>query len=312
MKVLNQLIELKSINAPTNIVIGIFDGVHLGHQYLLSQALKEAQKDFAQLVVLTFSPHPLVFFNIINYPFFIQTFDNKTNILKELGIKYILNLKFDQTLSKKTPEEFISDLSQNSNCLKKIIVGKNWKFGKGKSGDISILQKFSKKYNYKCKIVETLNFENSLISSTKIRESILKNDFDSAKKLLGRDFTITKKIVHNEKIGKKIGFPTANLLIDDYELPKNGVYAVEVKIDNQNTKYKAIANLGIRPSVSKNKNIKQRFLEVHIFNFQKNIYNCYLEVNFVKFLREEKYFQDINKLKLQIQKDSLEAKTILF
>lgn len=90
------------------------------------------------------------------------------------------------------------------------------------------------------------------------------------------------------------------------------MYAVEVKIDNQNTKYKAIANLGIRPSVSKNKNIKQRFLEVHIFNFQKNIYNCYLEVNFVKFLREEKYFQDINKLKLQIQKDSLEAKTILF
>ena len=281
------------------ILIGNFDGVHLGHRKLFNLANKYKKKYKLKIGVLTFDPIPKMFFNKKISHFKISTFDQKKILLSKLGVNFIINKKFDYKFSKIKSINFIKKIIFEKLNAKFIFVSNNFKFGNKREGDVFQLIDFQSQYNYKIVKPEPLKIKNKIISSSLIRNFLEKGYLDKVNKLLNRNWTIIGKVEKGRKVGKKIGFPTCNIDIQDYVLAKPGVYAVKVSKKN-NTKYiKGIANLGYRPTF----NQKKILLEVHLFNFSGNLYNKLLSVEFLKFIRKEKKFKSVNQLKSQIKKD---------
>ena len=288
------------------ILIGNFDGVHLGHRKLFNLANKYKKKYKLKIGVLTFDPIPKMFFNKKISHFKISTFDQKKILLSKLGVNFIINKKFDYKFSKIKSINFIKKIIFEKLNAKFIFVSNNFKFGNKREGDVFQLIDFQSQYNYKIVKPEPLKIKNKIISSSLIRNFLEKGYLDKVNKLLNRNWTIIGKVEKGRKVGKKIGFPTCNIDIQDYVLAKPGVYAVKVSKKN-NTKYiKGIANLGYRPTF----NQKKILLEVHLFNFSGNLYNKLLSVEFLKFIRKEKKFKNVNQLRAQIKKDLNIAKRI--
>ena len=281
------------------ILIGNFDGVHLGHRKLFNLANKYKKKYKLKIGVLTFDPIPKMFFNKKISHFKISTFDQKKILLSKLGVNFIINKKFDYKFSKIKSINFIKKIIFEKLNAKFIFVSNNFKFGNKREGDVFQLIDFQSQYNYKIVKPEPLKIKNKIISSSLIRNFLEKGYLDKVNKLLNRNWTIIGKVEKGRKVGKKIGFPTCNIDIQDYVLAKPGVYAVKVSKKN-NTKYiKGIANLGYRPTF----NQKKILLEVHLFNFSGNLYNKLLSVEFLKFIRKEKKFKNVNQLRAQIKMD---------
>jgi len=281
------------------ILIGNFDGVHLGHRKLFNLANKYKKKYKLKIGVLTFDPIPKMFFNKKISHFKISTFDQKKILLSKLGVNFIINKKFDYKFSKIKSINFIKKIIFEKLNAKFIFVSNNFKFGNKREGDVFQLIDFQSQYNYKIVKPEPLKIKNKIISSSLIRNFLEKGYLDKVNKLLNRNWTIIGKVEKGRKVGKKIGFPTCNIDIQDYVLAKPGVYAVKVSKKN-NTKYiKGIANLGYRPTF----NQKKILLEVHLFNFSGNLYNKLLSVEFLKFIRKEKKFKNVNQLRAQIKTD---------
>jgi riboflavin kinase / FMN adenylyltransferase len=288
------------------ILIGNFDGVHLGHQKLfrLAQSYKKIYK--LSIGVINFDPMPKMFFNKSLKNFRISSIDQKINLLSNLGVDFIITKKFNKAFSKTKSIDFIKVILSKKLKARFLFVSNNFRFGNKREGDVNLLIKNEKNYNYKVVKPKPLIVNNKVVSSSLIRK-LLENGFlEKANKLLNKTWTIESIVQKGRQVGKKIGFPTCNLDIKDYILAKPGVYAVRVLKKNSSKYIKGIANLGYRPTF----NQKKILLEVHLFNFSGNLYNMYLSVDFLKFIRKEKKFKSVNQLRSQIKTDLKIAKNI--
>ncbi len=298
--------EINNSYKKSVILIGNFDGLHLGHQKLFNEAKKYKKKYKLKIGVVTFDPIPKMFFNkkIINYR--ISNFNQKIINLKSLGVDFLINKNFNKKFSKINCHNFINKIIFKKLNPKYIFVSDNFRFGNNREGDLRLLEKYQSICNYKLINTKPLKKNNRIISSTYIRKLLQNGNLSQANKLLNRKWTIEGKVQKGRMMGKKIGFPTCNLDIGNYLIAKPGVYAINIRINKDNKIYKGIANLGYRPTF----NQKKILLEVNIFNFSRNLYNRKLTVQFLKFIRGEKKFKGIEQLISQIRKDLLIVKKI--
>ena len=301
MKIYNNLI-LKKKHKGSVVAIGNFDGIHLGHQKVINQARRKAKKNRLPFGIITFEPMPAMFFNkkIKNHR--INSLSQKKDQLKKLRLDFLIIINFNNSFSKISAEKFIEKIiSKKVNC-KFLYVSNNFKFGFKRKGNIKTLKKYSNFYNYKTVITRPLKKTTRVISSTIIRKKILQGKIYEVNKLLNRNWCIQGKVIKGQKRGRRIGFPTCNIKLNDYIIPKLGVYSVIVKTNQ--FKKKGIANIGYRPTF----NGQNLLLEVNIFGINKNLYNKEVKVNFVKFIRAEKKFRNLEQLKKQIKIDINKAK----
>ena len=286
------------------ILIGNFDGLHLGHQKLFTLAKKYKKKHSLKVGVLTFEPMPKMYFNKDINNFRISNQKQKINLLNKFNVDFVIIKKFNKEFSKTKSIDFIEKILKKKLKAKFIFVSNNFRFGNKREGDVKQLIKYEKIYNYRIIKPTPLIKEKKIVSSSLIRNYLQKGKLFKANNLLNRKWSIEGKVQKGKQLGQKIGFPTANIDIKDYVLACPGVYAVRVKMKNNSKIYKGIANLGYRPTF----NGKKLLLEVHLFNFSGNLYDKDLLVEFLKFIRKEKKFRNMEQLKKQIKTDLLVAK----
>lgn len=289
------------------IALGVFDGVHLGHQKLIKLTVDKAKKNDGISIVVTFDPHPDKIINPESDIFFLTTLGERINLIKDLDVDIFLIIKFDNKMSKMLPENFLSKILADGLQTKELFVGFNYKFGFQGKGNVDFLREYGKLYKLKTNILKPMVIDKAIISSTIIKDYIKLGEIGKAKKLLGHNITISGKVVSGKSRGRKLlNFATANIETSlDKILPANGVYFVEIKIDDE--KYYGLMNIGFKPTFKET----ERTIEVHIINFNKNIYNKKVVVNIFQRIRDEKYFSNANLLKKQIENDILTAGKII-
>ena len=290
----------------SSLAIGNFDGAHKGHQKVFKYAKKYAKKYKSQFGILTFSPLPIMFFNkkIKNYRLVSE--DEKFQVLKKYGVNFVINIKFNKSFSKITAKNFIKKIIFRKINPKLIFVSNNFKFGNKRKGNINLLKKFSKNYNYRLLKIKPYKFKKKLVSSTRIRKCLQIGNIDLANKLLSRTWSIKGNVVKGKKLGRKLGYRTCNIRIKNYVLPMSGIYAVKISIENKKKISKGIAYLGTRPTFEG----KEIFLEINIFNFKGNLYKKKLKVYFLKFIRRDRKFKNSATLIKQMNKDVIFAKKV--
>ncbi len=296
--------NIKAKHKGSIILIGNFDGLHLGHQKLFNLAKDYKKKLSLKVGVLTFEPMPKMYFkkNIKNFK--ISNQNQKIGLLRDLNVDFVITKKFNKAFSKTKSIDFIKNILNKKLKAKFIFVSNNFRFGNKREGDVNLLTKYENKFNYRIIKPLPLFKKRKIVSSSLIRNYLQKGKLNEVNKLLNRNWAIQGKVQKGKQLGKKIGFPTANIDIKDYVLACPGVYAVRVKKINSSKIIKGIANLGYRPTF----NGKKILLEVHLFNFSGNLYNKDLTVEFRKFIRKEKKFKNVNQLRKQIKIDLLTAK----
>jgi len=288
------------------ILIGNFDGFHLGHQKLFKLATKYKNKKKLKLGVITFDPIPKMFFNKKNKNYRLSNLSQKIEHFENFNVDFVINKKFDLKFTKTKYYIFIRDILFKKLKSKFIFVSSNFKFGNNREGNVGSLKNFQNRFGYKVIQPKPLIKQKKIISSTLIRKYLMRGKLRTANKYLNRNWCIEGIVKRGRKLGKKIGFPTCNIDINNYVIALPGVYSVRALI-NSNKKYiSGIANLGYRPTFKQ----KKILLEVNLFNFNKNIYNRKLSVEFLKFIRGEKKFSGIASLRKQIKKDIKLAKKL--
>ena len=285
------------------VTLGNFDGVHLGHQQIFKRVKEEASKIRGQGVVITFEPHPLKVLAPERFSPLLTPFRKKMMLIEKSGIEIVLCIEFSLTFSEISPSQFIKSILVQKVKVKKVIIGYNYHFGKGQEGDAQTLKEAGKVFDFEVEIVEPLRVGQTIVSSSKIRTLIQRGEVEEASKLLGRDYPIIGKVVEGEKRGQTLGFPTANLEISDELYPKTGVYAVEVIWHQQ--RFNGLANIGSNPTfpAQTGRSEEPFSLEVHILNFNRQIYGKEIEVRFKKRIRDEVRFESPLLLIEQIKKD---------
>jgi len=301
MKIYNN-VKLNRNHLNSVIAIGNFDGLHLGHQKVLNEAKQKAKKKRLPFGVITFEPVPVMFFDkkIKNHR--INSLEQKKLMLKIFKLDFLIIIKFNKEFSSLTAEKFIEKIIYKKTKCKYLYVSKNFRFGFKRRGNIQTLKKFEKLYGYKNIITKPFKKNNRIISSTIVRKKIRKGKINEVNKFLNRNWSIEGKVITGRKRGRKIGFPTCNLKLHSYVIPRLGVYSVRVK-----SKYfikNGISNVGYRPTF----NGQNLLLETNIFGINRNLYNKVITVYFKKFIRPEKKFKDFKFLKKQIKLDIQQAK----
>ena len=286
----------------TVITVGTFDGVHFGHRQILNSLISKAREINATPVVFTFSPHPKTFFQKLENPvLLLNSITEKVNIFKEIGIENVVVYAFDKDFSQTTFPVFITDFLIERMNMKALIIGHDNHFGKNRTGNFETIKELSEKFNFEVFKVPELKDELQKINSTTIKELLLKGDLKLANKLLAYNYKLSGKVIEGLKIGSKIGFPTANIELHEKNklVPANGVYAVKIKIEN--SFFDGILNIGNNPTFIEKLNAKT--IEVHIFNFNENIYNQEIELELIDYLRPEIKFKNKDELIAQIEND---------
>jgi len=281
------------------VTIGTFDGVHIGHQKIIKQLVEIAEKDNLQAVVLTFFPHPRMVLQKDTGINLINTIDEKSQLLENFGIDHLVIHKFTKEFSRLGAMEFVRDTLVKKLHVKHIIIGYDHRFGRNRTANIDNLREYGEVYNFKITEISAQEIDEVAVSSTKIRKALNNGDIEVANAFLGYNFMLTGTVVEGKNLGKQIDFPTANLNIEEsYKLiPKNGSYVVKSIIEDK-TIY-GMMNIGTNPTV----NGESQSIEVHFFNFNKNIYNKKIQVELIKRLRDEQKFDSIDTLKVQLHKD---------
>ena len=296
----------KSINkvlAPkkTIITIGTFDGVHLGHKSILEKIKNATLENIYESVVLTFFPHPRMVLQQDSSIKLLNTIDEKATLLEKFGIDNLIIHPFDEAFSNLSAEEFVKDILVDKLNIHKIIIGHDHRFGKNRSADINNLISFGKKYGFEVEQISAKEIDEIAISSTKIRKALLDGNIKLANEYLGYPYFISGKVVSGKKIGRTIGFPTANILLsENYKLlPKNGVYIVSSKI--KDVLHFGMMNIGNNPTLGDN----EQSIEIHFFDLKEDIYNENLQIAFLGNIREEHKFNSITELQTQLEKDKV-------
>ncbi|OCG00490.1 bifunctional riboflavin kinase/FAD synthetase [Gilliamella sp. wkB112] len=306
MKIIRGVANLKNQFTQCVLTLGNFDGVHLGHQQLINHLITKGKTLGLPTVVMLFEPQPLEFFNQDKAPSRITSFQEKVILIEKLGIDFIIAIPFTQTFANMSADSFIQDWLINKLQVQHITIGDDFRFGLNRKGDIKLLQQYANNKAFTIESMPTLVWDNLRISSTAVRQALSNSDFQVTHCLLGRDYTIQGRVIHGNALARQLGFPTANIHLHRKKPALQGVYFVKVKNLCNNQYYNGIANIGIRPTINGEKAI----LEVNLFDFTDNIYDQYLEVLFVKKLRDEKKFDSLVALQQQITQDVCTAKQI--
>jgi riboflavin kinase/FMN adenylyltransferase len=306
METLRSISELAHLPGPIFLAIGVFDGVHLGHQSVISTSTSDARSADGTPVVITFDPHPLKVLRTHNAPHLLTATQHKIGLIRDLGVEHLLVIRFDKNFAATPPENFIEQLVTHSNPLGEICVGHEWSFGKDRRGNLDLLEKLGAQFNFNVVAIPPVKMDGAVVSSTAIRRAVENGDLATAAAMLGRDYTILGTVVPGGKIGKKLGYPTANLSTHSEQFPPNGVYFAEATLDG--VVYPGVVNLGYRPTVSSGKS--ERILEIHLLDFDREIYGKDLEVRFVRYLRPEKKFENVDALVRQIEFDVRRAREL--
>lgn len=293
MEILN---KLKS-NENLAIALGFFDGIHLGHKAVIMSAVNYAKKHHIKSAVVTFRQSPYVAMNNVK-PNYIMTLEEKIRAIKKLGVDYLYLSDFTEDLAKQTASDYLKTLVDNLHP-KMIVTGFNHYFGYNKSGGVDYLRLMQSEYGYEFKEISPIKLQDGIISSSEIRKALSEGDLQKANAMLGYRFYVKNEVIRGRQIGRTIGFKTANLRMPEKILNiPDGVYAVEIEVFGK--KHMGIANFGSNPTVTDD---TQKFLEVHIIDFNENIYGQIVKVNFLAKIRDEKKFQSLTELKTQIKKD---------
>ena len=301
---LNSFSELNKIEGPVNLAIGFFDGVHLGHQAVINNIICSNENSS---VVLTFDPHPLSVLSPSQSPPIITALSHKQSLLEELGVEYLLVIRFDENRVNQRAEGFVREIVDSCK-LKSVSVGNEFRFGYERQGDVSLLTELGRDLGFKVNGIDRICDEGGdVISSTRVREALKNGNLKDAKSLLGREFSISGPVTKGNEIGQEMSFPTANIdIIGSSPIP-HGVYAVLANVGGES--FQGVANLGVRPTFTESNDFKTK-LEVHLFDFERMIYGEIIEVSFVGYMREEKKFNSVDDLKNQINVDVIEAKRV--
>lgn len=291
----------------TIITIGTFDGVHIGHQKIIQKVVQIAKEKNHKSLVLTFFPHPRMVLQKDHSIQLLNTLAEKEILFQKLGVDYLIIHPFDAEFSNLTAEEFVKNILVNQLHCKKIVIGYDHRFGKNRTADINDLIAYGKVYDFEVEQISAQEIDEIAVSSTKIRKAITEGDMDTANSYLGYHYNFTGTVIRGKQLGRTIGFPTANLIIDqEYKLiPKNGVYIVSLTLHSE--KYFGMMNIGNRPTV----NGEQQTIEVHILNFEREIYNEKVTVSILDFIRNEQKFNSLSDLKNQIELDKNFTLTML-
>jgi riboflavin kinase / FMN adenylyltransferase len=284
--------------------IGNFDGVHLGHQSVLTQLAMKGDTLGLPAVVITFEPQANEFFSPENAPARLSRFREKVEALRAYSIQQLCVLRFNQKLAQMTAEDFIQRLLVDGLNVRYLVVGDDFRFGKDRQGDFTLLQQAGQQFGFQVVNMHTFAVDQIRVSSTRIREALKVGDLMLAEKLLGRPYRMSGRVAHGDKRGRTMGFPTANIHLHRCKVPLSGVYAVQLfGIDGE--PIKGVANVGVRPTVSGD---KKALLEVHLFDFDRDIYGEHVQVHFLHKLRDEQKFSDLTMLIAQIKQDCSGAK----
>lgn len=287
---------------------GTFDGVHVGHQKILSRLTEVAKKNSGETVVITFWPHP----RLVLYPNdtdlkLLNTFEEKAELIKAQGIQHLLRIPFTKEFSQQSSEEFITNILVDKIGTKKLVIGYDHHYGKNREGSFEQLKINGPKYGFDVEEISRQDVDHIVVSSTKIRRALETADLETATHLLGRPYGITGRVVKGDKIGRLMGFPTANIEIDSQHklVPADGIYAVTVQ--HEHTVYGGMLYIGYRPTIDGGK----KSIEVNIFNFDRDIYGESLSIKFHQLIRGDSKFNDLEELKEQLKKDKDQALSIL-
>ncbi len=287
--------------------IGSFDGVHRGHQVIINQLVQEAHAAGSLAVVVTFYPHPAVVLRNLQGPFYLTTLDERAAIMADLGIDYMITLPFSQEVATLTAEDFMIDLSDHLG-LTRLLVGNNFALGRGRSGDVHTLRFLGEGLGYEVEVVPPALVNGQMISSTRIRELVGQGQVSDAAALLGRWYRVSGKVVHGDGRGRLIGIPTANVAFwPEQIIPQRGVYACLATIHNK--AFPAVTNIGLRPTFEVNNAISR--VETHLLNFNEDLYDMDLQLDFIKYLRPEERFPSADALIAQIHIDIQNAREVL-
>ncbi len=301
----HHLDELPAQGQALHLALGVFDGVHAGHQAVIARAVQAAKREGGLAGLLTFDPHPIRVIAPGKAPSqLLETLEHKARVVGELGIELFIPLHFDAAMAAMEASEFIARLTAAP--VRTIAVGEDWRFGRHRAGDVSLLMKEAANRGFRLEAVPPVMFEGDRISSTRIRQAIHDGNLDEAAHMLGRRYSVGGTVVQGDQLGRQLGFPTANLPTGELQLPPGGVWAVRVR-DAAGQLWDGVANLGTRPTVGGGK----RLLEVHLCGFSGDLYGETLDVRFERHLRQEMKFPSLDVLREQIAKDVRAAREAL-
>lgn len=300
---------LESFDRLNNAVVtsGTFDGVHIGHQKILNRLNTLSNQINGETVLITFWPHPRLVLDPAYDLKLLTTFEEKARILDQMGLKHLVKIRFTHEFSKTSSTDFIKDILVDRIGTKKLVIGHDHKFGKNREGSFEHLIQYGPDYGFEVEEIPVQEIEEISVSSTKIRQNLLDGNIHISNQFLGRPYQINAKVIPGDKVGRTIGFPTANLQLDSPHklIPSDGTYAV--KVSHHNDTYGGMLNIGFRPT----RDGKSRSIEVHIFDFDKIIYDDTLTIDFLKQIRQEMKFSSMEDLKDQLKIDKTEAMKIL-
>lgn len=298
---------IKDINNAV-VTSGTFDGVHIGHQKILNRLREVANQNEGETVMITYWPHPrMVLKPLDNSLKLLSTFPEKANLLEAYGVDHLVKIPFTKEFSQMTPEEYIRVVLHDRIKTSHIITGYDHRFGKNREGGLEDLVQYADKYEYQVEEIPRQDIDEIGVSSTKIRKALESGDVQLANQYLGRPYTVTGLVVKGQQLGRTLGFPTANISVkENYKLiPADGIYAV--KVCNKYKKRDGMLNIGHRPTVGG----EHKTIEVHIFDFDDDIYNSEISLEFIDHVRDEVRFDSMDDLKLQLKKDEKSVRAIL-
>lgn len=307
MHVLHSIPELAAIPGPVFLAIGVFDGVHLGHQAVIGRAREDAAQVGGTAVVVTFNPHPMRVLRPEQGPRLLTSTSHQIRLLQELKIEHMLILPFDQAFAATPPEDFIRALADACRPLREICVGHAWSFGRGRAGNLQMLAELGQQLGFAEVGVPAVEMDGQIVSSTSIRHAVQAGEFAQAARLLGREYTVLGTVVEGQRLGRQLGYPTANLRAHNEQFPPDGVYAVEALWRHR--VYAGVGNIGVRPTVRAAGG--ERLFEIHLFDFKANLYGEEIEARFRGYLRGERKFAGVEELKAQIGRDAERAAAVL-
>jgi len=306
MRVLTQAAELKPEGRKVCVAIGVFDGVHLGHQQVIRQAVADAEKQEALAVVVTFDRHPKAVVAPEKTPPFIYRIPQRLGAIGSLGVDATWLIPFDRAFSLLPAEAFIQHLIRDFRRVHSISVGGNFTFGHERGGNVELLRRLGSHYSFLVRGLAEVSLDGAVVSSTRIRAAIRAGDFPDASQMLGREYALSGPVVRGDGLGRKLGFPTANLDVAGLVLPPNGVYAVHVNVGRR--RHRGVLNLGLRPTLQDP--APQLRVEAHLLDFEGDLYDRELDLTFVGRLRDEVRFPSLEALRSQIERDILQARGV--
>jgi riboflavin kinase / FMN adenylyltransferase len=296
-----------ALGDPVALTIGNFDGVHLGHQAILARVRKMSQKLTLTAGVLTFEPHPREFFSPVAAPARLTTLREKLECLAHHGVDRTHVVRFNHEFAAMSPDDFVAQLLVENLGVRCLLVGDDFRYGAGRGGDYTQLARAAERFGFQLESMESVSVAGERVSSTAVREALARGDFAQAERLLGRPYTMEGRVAHGEKLGRRLGFPTANIPLKRKRAPLTGIYAVKLH-GIEVTPLPAVASLGVRPTVLAD---AAPVLEVHVLDFNADIYGRRVRVEFLHKLRDEEKYPDLETLRRQIQRDVEHARQYL-